>query len=209
MSELLTNLPLLLIYIIPGYVTIEVKNYILPSNKKDNFKQFLSSLFISYILIIIADFSRYVWHYLFYPDSSFSRLSLTSSKTVILLIILGIIVGYLFARLLESSWFLVILTKLKFDPSTHATVWNQVFSKSSKSNTSPYLRVYLGKENLIYEGYLKYHTCNPSEQIRELYLVGYRSYDYDGQLLEDNYGQYDIGALINYSQISRLEVLAL
>jgi hypothetical protein len=203
--ELLKCLPVLLVYVIPGYVSVSVIAYMWPSRQKNNFLLFLESILLSYLLLAIVDGARFLPYKFFNLHGSYSRLDPSSPSTAILLITCAIALGYLIGCLLGTRWVKTLASKLGLEVNPHASTWNAVLCRRDKT---PYIRAYLLNDGVIYEGFLSDYSCDPNEENREIYLIGYICYSYASNELANNYGDWNAGVLLKQSDISRLEILS-
>jgi len=119
--ELLKGLPVLLVYVIPGYVSASVIAYMWPSRQKDNFILFLESVLLSYLLLAIVDGARLVPYKFFNIHGSYTRLDPSSPSTSILLITCAIALGYLIGYLLGTRWVKTLASKLGLEVNPHAS----------------------------------------------------------------------------------------
>lgn len=201
----LQNVSLLLVYVIPGYVATEIKNFLLPTKKKDSFSRFLESVLLSYIIIGVIEVVYYLFLHYVKKCEKYVPLDLSNLKISLLLLVLAVLTGYIHATLLKSSKVKNIINRLNVNFSFHPNVWNELLYKNN--GECPFVRVYLENERVIYDGFVRAYTVDPNEGSQEIYLIGYRSFSYDGVLLEDHYGEWRYGVLIKKDSFSRMEFL--
>lgn len=201
----LQNISLLLVYVIPGYVATEVKNFLLPTKRKDSFSRFLESVLLSYIIVGIIEVIYYLFLHYVKKCEKYIPIDLSSFKISLLLLILGVLTGYISAMLLKSDKVRNFISRLNVDFSFHPNVWNEQLYKNN--GECPFVRVYLENERVIYDGFVRAYTTDPNEDSQEIYLIGYRSFSYEGDLLDDYYGKWGYGVLIKKDSFSRMEFL--
>ncbi|MDH7578468.1 MAG: DUF6338 family protein [Bacillota bacterium] len=210
---LLQYLSLLLVYVVPGYIAMEVKNFLLPTRKKETFSRFLESVLLSYVILGIFET---FWH-LFRHDSTYSFSISADFRYGLLLVFLGVIFGFILALLIKSHFTQKFLQLIGVTTNYYPSLWNEQLDGTvrkkktfiGKNDDYIFVRVYLDNERVIYDGFLNAYDSDPNNQERNIYLIGYRCFSYDGDEIANNYGNWKTGVLIKGDRISRLEFMEL
>lgn len=133
-------MPLILQYIIPGYISIVVFNFAL-SNKMDIKNTLITSCVVSYLLLSFVSLIRIRW-FRWIPDTAIIISGLS--------VLIGVVVACLMAILSQRKWFRIVTVKL-FHKTLNNDIWRDVFDLENGSN----LKVYLKDKDYYIIGHLK------------------------------------------------------
>ncbi len=135
-------MPLILQYIVPGYISIVVFNFAL--SKKINIKDTLiAGCVVSYSLLSMVSLIRIRWFH-WIPDTAIINSGLS--------ILIGIIVVCLIAILSQRKWFRKLTVKL-FHKTLNNDIWRDILDLENGSN----LKVYLKDKEYYIIGHHKNH----------------------------------------------------
>lgn len=123
LKNILDNLPLILQYIVPGYLTIKWFEFTL-SKKIDTKNLLFFSCAVSYCFLSLISLLRIQW-FKSIPDTAFINSALS--------IILGVIIVSIIAILSQRKWFKKITVKL-FHKTLNDDIWRDVFDLVLPSN---------------------------------------------------------------------------
>lgn len=173
-------LPMLLIYIVPGYLFLVIKNYILgyDNDNKDNIV--LKSILISYIFITIEEifFKYLVAHPMWFSTDiyilifKFYRYNISDVYYICSIIIFAITSAYIISRIVQTDKWWEITESLGIKHTLYSNIWDDII----KSKEGPYVRVYINAEKIMYDGKLKVYEHNKKENYF-LAISEYISYD--------------------------------
>lgn len=207
MSEIahfLAQLPNVLVFIIPGFLALEVYRFLLPTKKRNTFERLLESIFLSYLIYGLFLGINWLLCAIRKTNNNVTTDQLATS-TIYIILLMSIIIGIALALISKSALFKNAMKRV-FNISIieHPTVWNAVLQRKD----SAWVRVYLDNDRIIYIGWLDKYSCNPNDDVREIYLTSYQSYSYDEpEHPIDNFIEIDTnGVLINADRISRIEL---
>lgn len=133
-------MPLILQYIVPGYISIVILNFAL-SKKLDVKNTLISSCVVSYLLLSLVSLIRVKW-FKWIPNTAISNSGLS--------ILIGIIFVCIIAVLSQRKWFRKITVKL-FHKTLNNDIWRDILDLENGSN----LKVYLKDKNYYIIGHLK------------------------------------------------------
>lgn len=159
-TNVLDNLPLILQYIIPGYLTIKCFKFTL-SKKIDIKNLLIFSCAISYCFLSLISLLRIKWLKTI-PNTPFINSALS--------IILGIVVVSIIAMLSQRKWFKKLTVKL-FHKTLNDDIWHDVLDLENGSN----LKVYLKDKDYYLIGHHKNHEEKGNDSW--LALSGFAKFD--------------------------------
>ena len=159
-TNVLDNLPLILPYIIPGYLTIKCFEFTL-SKKIDTKNLLIFSCAISYCFLSLISLLRIKWLKTI-PNTPFINSALS--------IILGIVVVSIIAMLSQRKWFKKLTVKL-FHKTLNDDIWRDVLDLENGSN----LKVYLKDKDYYLIGHHKNHEEKGNDSW--LALSGFAKFD--------------------------------
>lgn len=172
-KDIITVLPLLIIYILPGYIFISIKDFILNKKPIEDKNILLKSIVISYVIVnleklISIHFSR-------------KDMDISSPKSIIITFVLSIIIAYVYSMVLYCPRTTKLLKFLKITRSLKLDILTEIidFDKGT------WVRVFLNTEEIIYVGKIR-----KFEQITDascyIVLSNFITYNYENELFVDN-----------------------
>lgn len=187
LKEFIEILPLLLNYIGPGYIFYKISELQLgrSGNKEKNY--LLNYLIFSYFFNVLLGV------FLNQEDKLYS----------FVLLIISLIFSVIYVNVIEKNWFIEFLSLLNF----YKGVKTDIISEIIDSKLGVWIKIYIKSENVIYIGKLIRYDNEMKNMHRYMVLSEYCCYSYDGDVLEDNYGEYTKCALLNIANVNRLELL--
>lgn len=170
-KDIIAVLPLLIIYILPGYIFISVINFIVNKKYKEDKNIILKSLVISYIIINIETFLLGLQGILF---------DISSAKSIIITFGVSILSAYLCAQIIDNESGNIILKKLKIARSFKS----DVIADITDFELGMWIKVFISSEKLIYVGKIRRF-----EQVVDLsYIIvlsNFILYKYSGDEVEN------------------------
>lgn len=192
-KNVLDNLPLILQYIVPGYLTIKWFGFTL-SKKIDTKNLLIFSCAVSYCFLSLISLLRIQW-FKSIPDTAFINSALS--------IILGIIIVSIITILSERKWFKKITVKL-FHKTLNNDIWRDVLDLENGSN----LKVYLKDKDYYLIGHHKNHEEKGNDSW--LALSGFAKFDKEtnkNYKYEPNYiNNEKIIITVRFSDIEHIEI---
>lgn len=186
-KEIIEVLPLLLNYIGPGYIFYKIIEFQLGrSNNKEN-NYWLNYIIFSYILnVILSIFLD--------PSNKF--------YLFIILVASGIL-AVIYMNIIERNWLVKIFSKLNFYKGIRLDIISEIID----CKLGVKIRIYIKAEKVIYTGKLIRYDNEVENMHRYMVLSEYCCYSYDGDILEDNYGDCTQCALLNIANVDRIELI--
>ncbi len=192
-KDILDNLPLILQYIIPGYLTIKWFEFVL-SKKTESRNLLIFSCAISYCLLSLTSLLRIKWIRNI-PDTAFINSALC--------VILGLIIVSIIAILSQQKWFKKITVKF-FHKTLNDDIWRDVLDLENGSN----LKVYLKDKDYYLIGHHKNHEEKGNDSW--LALSGFAKFDRETNTnykSEPNYiNNEKIIITVRFSDIEHIEI---
>jgi len=154
----------LVAFVLPGYVAIELRNFLVRTKKRDNFERLASSLFISLIAYTLAACVMR----LAYRDDWKSRTTICLANWFFVGVIFffAILLGYAIARLTTCRRLQDYLYKHHVDLTQYPNVWNEIWH-SERGAPWAIVRMRDGSECL---GAIRAYSVDPDDPYRELWL---------------------------------------
>lgn len=187
LKEFIEILPLLLNYICPGYIFYKISELQLgrSSNKENNY--LLNYLIFSYFFNVLLG------TFLNQEDRFYS----------FILLIICVVFSVVYVNVIEKNWFIGFLGKLNF----YKGIKTDIISEIIDSKLGVWIKVYVKCEKVIYIGKLIRYDNEMENMHRYMVLSEYSCYSYDGDVLEDNYGEYTKCVMLNIANVNRLELI--
>lgn len=189
-KDIISVLPLLIIYILPGYIFISVKNFIMNKKQVDNKNILLKSIVISYVII---NYEMLV-----------TRIDISSPITIILTICFTVFISYLYSMFIQSECSNTILKKLKINTSLKEEMLTDIVD----FELGMWIRVYLSSDKLIYVGKLKKFE-KISDANYNIALSNFILYKYSGEERVNNKDNNTEWVFINVKDNYRIELVYL
>lgn len=192
-EDIINSIPLILQYIIPGYLAIAVFGFAL-SKKIDTKNILFFSCVISYALLSFVSLLRIKWLQQI-PDTAVMNSALS--------IIIGFIFVCFVAILSQRRWFRKITVKL-FHKTLNNDIWRDILDLENGSN----LKVYLKEQEYYIIGHHKNHEENGNDSW--LALSAFAKFDKMTNELYKNEASYldrkDIIITVRFSDIEHIEI---
>ena len=171
-EKLINHIPEILLYIIPGFISVRMKEIYGLQKRHNELGYALYSILYSFIILliyrIITVTAGAVWPSL---DAFLEKETVKSCGCLALAVALGILLAKI-PQLKPGRWFSKLVNKLS---SPEETVWE----KAMKNPNGAYARVYLNN-GMVYYGILKNYTTDPDDPCKEILL-----HDYSVKILRD------------------------
>lgn len=186
-KDLIEILPLLLNYIVPGYIFYSIYDFQLgcKNNKEDNFllKNIVFSFFLNTLLSIFLD-----------QENKYYSL---------ILLALSVVIALAYINIIEQNWYITISNKLNFYKSVKIDLISDIID----SKLGMWVRIYIKGESVIYTGKLIRYDNETENMHRYFVLSEYSCHSYEGEELEDHYGDINQCVLINIANSDRVELI--
>lgn len=192
-TEIIKELPEILKYIYPGYISLWIHNALIARNLKESDHLLIKVIVISYIYVQII-----------------CGISVIKDNEIIqnvLLIILSLSIPYIGYLLKESSILSFIENFLKIDTSPATDIIDKI-----KQPDGTWVRAYMDDIGVMYEGSLRHDRMNPDEE-KCIALSGFISYKISSDdrklesIIEDNTNDNSKWVALKYDLISRIEIV--
>lgn len=172
-KDIITVLPLLIIYILPGYIFISIKEFILNNKPMNDHNIMLKSVVISYVIINLEKLM--LLHFLRMD------MDISSSESIIITFIVSIILGYFYSMLIYCPLATKLLNSLKITRSLKTDVLTEImdFEKGM------WVRIFLNAEQIIYVGKIRKFE-QISDTICYIVVSNFITYNYKNKKLVDN-----------------------
>lgn len=192
-ENIVNNIPLILQYIIPGYLAIITFGFAL-SKKIDTKNMLIFSCVISYALLSLVSLLRIKWLRQI-PDTAVMNSALS--------IIIGITLVCFVAILSQRKWFRKITVKL-FHKTLNNDIWRDVLDLEKGSN----LKVYLREKEYYIIGHHKNHEENGNDSW--LALSAFAKFDKETNEPYKNEASYldrkEVIITVRFSDIEHIEI---
>lgn len=189
--ELAANIPAFLTYVVPGYLFLAVYRYMLFKDEDSADKT--SSLLLNSIIISFVLKTLY--------DAVISALPMNRNGNLylILIILLGIVTGFIAAKFVVSNAAVWVFDKLGITRTVNSNIWDDVIEQGQ------WLRIWLPDSGRSYYGQIAAMENYSREPI--VWLRNYQFLDDDGTPLIDNVADCDRTVLLNLSGFERVEIV--
>lgn len=198
-KELVDNIPILLLYFIPGYIALSIKKYFRSEYEIKDTHLLMMSLIVSFVLKSFIDFFVGILNNILKLEFQLSQ-----ENESILLILLSLVVGLAWCRIYDmeklKKWINKFMDK-DIDFSTN--VWNIAL----ESKEGAWVTVYIKDEDLVYTGVLSKYTIDPDDKNREILLSRYSKYNMTTGKLIQEFNDEDNCVLIKCNEMNRIEIL--
>lgn len=193
-KDIITVMPLLIIYILPGYVFIAVKDFILNKKQDDDKNIIIKSIVISYIIINVESIiTQWICG---------TSIDITSSKIIIVTFLFAVLISYAYSRIVNSDKFSCLLKLLKITRSLKTDLSTEIVD----FQLGMWVRVFVNSEQVIYVGKLRKFE-QVSECIYQVALSNFKLYNYSGIELEDKEDFNTEWVFINLKDNYRIELI--
>jgi hypothetical protein len=173
-KDLLSSLPLLIIYIVPGYVFISEMNFILGNKKVDDKNILLKSVAISFIITNLLS--------VLYLKTYNANFDISLPKNIFFTILITIVFAYVVSIFLKSEICGSAFKYLNISNSLKSDIFNDLVD----FELGMWIRVYLQDEKLIYQGKIRKFDRTSEDGNTYIALSNYLLQNYDGEILENS-----------------------
>lgn len=162
LNDLVNIIPELLLYFVPGYISVRIREKYTPEKHRDDYDTTLQSIIYSFVIgIIFSVVSTII------PFAA----NVSETSKYLIYFIIAILIGILMV-LWPNSYFSNCIAKLlnkNIDPTPN------IWIKALKNENGAWATVYL-ENGLIYTGKLIHYTIEPEEETKQIILCGYVLY---------------------------------
>lgn len=161
--ELLEIVKRYIIYIYPGFITLVIYRFAIYKSVEENKNTVIKSIIISYFYTL--------------PFSLLSKIDPTTFKFVhhITITLIAIAIPILWNIIIRKKWFKTIIRKIGIKTEIYDNLMDIMFNKE---NGTVWVRAYMDKEKIMYEGSLRHYESDINRQ-QQVILSGYRMYNYN------------------------------
>lgn len=193
-SGMVDAIPLIMIYIVPGYIILRISNFQL--SKKADHDQYilLKSLVVSFVFVSLEET---LWKLVF-PGTQ----TLCSPAFRNTVIASSAAVGLLWARFLISERFERILFELGIYKTLRSGIWGGVVD----FEYGLWLMVYIPADKVIYAGKLRRYMEIETYGNYVIFLSNYTLYNYNAEVLKDYVNDNDKWVSLHSKDIGRVEL---
>ena len=186
-----------ILYIIPGFLALELYHYFYPVKKRTDFYQIAWSIIYGVLIYSFVNFLDIKWlantQYALHSDST----DFPGFQFLAVLLLVGVIVGFL--RISLHKIRLVFTPLLKLIPLDPQSIWNKINQESNEDWAVVYLN-----DNSIYMGWIDEYTFDPNTDNQDFLLSPATRVDED---LKEKYKVTGIGVYMNTRDVRRIEFL--
>jgi hypothetical protein len=193
-SGMVNAIPLIMIYIVPGYIILRISNFQLSRKTEHNQYILVKSLVISFVFLSAAEA---VWGIIFpgshvLGDPVFRNAVILSSAAA----------GVLLSRFLTSILFEKLLLRLGIYKTLRAGIWSDVVD----FEYGLWLMVYMSVDRVVYAGKLRRYVETENLGSYVVFLSNYTLYDYNADVLKDYVEDNDKWVALHSKDIGRIEL---
>jgi len=158
------NVAELVLFILPGYLATQLRDFLIRTRKPDNFERFAWSLFLS-LVAYLPTTQVMKWAY---GGGWRQRTNVSLDNLLFIIVLFGFAMatGYVAARLNTSRRLQGVLRRWHVDTSEHPNVWNEIWQCE---RGAPWVIVRL-KDGGECFGALRRYSVDPNDSYRELWL---------------------------------------
>lgn len=141
-KDVISVLPLLIIYVLPGYVFISIVNFIVNKKDKEDKNLILKSLIISYIVVNIE---KLLFEFIGI------QFDISSAGSIIFSFVFTIVIAYIYSMIADKESSNIILKKLKIARSFKS----DIIADITDFELGMWIKVFVSSEKVIYVGKLR------------------------------------------------------
>ncbi|HOO12351.1 MAG TPA: hypothetical protein PK684_05290 [Bacillota bacterium] len=193
-SGMVDAIPLIMIYIVPGYIILRISNFQLSKKADQDQYILLKSLVVSFVFVSLEET---LWKLVF-PGTQ----TLCSPAFRNTVIASSAAVGFLWARFLISERFELILFELGIYKTLRSGIWSGVVD----FEYGLWLMVYIPGDKVIYAGKLRRYMEIETYGNYVLFLSNYTLYNYNAEVLKDYVTDNDKWVSLHSKDIGRVEL---
>lgn len=200
-QQLINVLPNIFIYIVPGFIFIQIYNYVLNLKGKEIKNYILEYIMTSFIINSISQTLlstiNYFWK---------TTYALTHNIVQVVICLLSLISAYIIARIMKSEKWTEIMMKVKINRNNSSNIISDLIDYEYGA----WVRVYLNNEKIIYDGALIKFDYRESYNDSFIVLEKYITYKYaKNELYNSLFNKEEHSnehVAIKVSEINRIEV---
>lgn len=185
-NELIKSIPIIIRFIVPGYIFLSVKNFYSESEKQKDDNILLKSLIISSVISTIANIFISENNYFYHA----------------ILIVLAIVLSILYVKFIYCGYIEKIAHRFKL----YKTFKKDTFDYIIDTELGMWFYIYLEDEKIIYIGKVIYYENAIGNNHRYIQLSNYSCYSYDGKKISDYEDDNYKTVLLNTKDIKRIEL---
>lgn len=186
--EFIDQIPVILSYIVYGYIYLTAYYWITFKDNKDFSNFIIKSVAVSFIL-------RNLYEYILLRGDS--DVNINSPKVVIVFAIISAVLGFIIGKIITHRFFNRFLHFFHIGRTTNENIWDDII----KPNT--WVRVFM-KDGSSYLGQYRYGEPFKSEPI--IVLSTYQKLDKDTDVVIDNSQNNNELIMINTKDFDRIEI---
>ena len=209
LKDLITVIPELLLLVVPGFISLRIKEKYSLERKHDRFDSIIYSLFYSFIIGIMYSVVRAILSSLILRIDSFMGLDKVKQAGYLLL---SVPFGFCIVSAPKTRVGKWIDQHFNKHLSPEPSVW----FKAMQNPNGAWATVYM-KNGMIYTGQLMYYSTDPEEEERAILLCKYRlsiqnenmvqsSGDFS-TIIVDNLDKEDSKVYLDFSNIISIEIV--
>lgn len=173
----LSDLAQAIIFLIPGFLAVEFKNFLTPTRRRSDFERLVESVVLSLAAFVVT-------YGVLLSISRAARIAFPNTRDPAFIApdwIIALALGYSWARVLRSSTFSRIVEKLfGVQYTSEPSFWAEVLrSRNAGPYRGGWVRVYLD-DGTKYIGAVTRFTTDPNQSDKELVLEEVYSVDENG-----------------------------
>lgn len=196
-KEIISILPSIFIYILPGYIVLWIKSFLLSQNMGKGDHAITKSILLSYIIITVEKFI-------------FKLIGINQSNSFfdetlifkVITILVSVLIGYGVGRFLVSNLCCKILKKLGINKSLHPGIWSDL----ADLEYGLWISVFVPNESVIYNGKLRKFEETDGNENYFILLSNYTCYSYSAEPIINYSNDNSKWVAINTKDISRIEI---
>lgn len=195
-NEIIGVLPLLMVYVVPGYLILIIYSFQLskPINSDFYIIIILKSMVLSFLLVTTLEtFWRII-------SPGVEPISAPGFKTAA--VFLAVVIGLFGSRFLISDFYSNLLIRLGINKSVRPGIW----SDAVDFEFGLWIMVYISSDRVVYMGKLRRYVETEREQRYTIFLSNYTLFDYESRILQDYREYHDKWAALSSKDITRIEI---
>jgi hypothetical protein len=194
LNEIINALPLLMVYVVPGYIILRINGFQLSRAIDNDYYIFLKSTVLSFVLVTVLET---LWN-VFFPGIE----PLSKIEFKIATIISAVIIGFVWSKFLVSDFCAKLLRKLGINRTFRLGIWSDVID----FEFGLWVMVYIAPDKVVYLGKLRRYVETEKGQMYTIFLSNYVLFDYESNVLQDYKEESDKWVALNSKDITRVEI---
>lgn len=194
-KDVISVLPLLIIYILPGYIFISVTNFVINKKQETSNNIVLKSIALSYIIINIESLILIKLPYA-------KEMDISDPRTIIITVFVAFIASYIYSRFIISESCDKTLKMLKINRSFKTDALGAIVD----FKIGMWVRVFLTTDQIIYQGIIRRFEQITDDGDYFIVLSNFSLYNYKGKELDNNETDNTKWVAINLKDNYRIEL---